>query len=172
MSRCRVAFDRPSGPVEAETEDLSARGLFIRTEALLPVGEETEVRVVLPDGSLLALRARVAHMLTPSAARALGRHPGMGFELLGRDSPDRIRLRTYIDNRESPEETFLDYVRRAGFIDGPEMFDAHFFGISPREAARMDPQQRLLLEVSWEALEHAGLAVDRLQLPPLSLDGA
>jgi CheY-like chemotaxis protein len=98
VSRCRVAFDRPSGPVEAETEDLSARGLFIRTEALLPVGEETEVRLVLPDGSLLALRARVAHMLTPSAARALGRHAGLGFELIGRDSPERLRLRAYIDS--------------------------------------------------------------------------
>jgi CheY-like chemotaxis protein len=53
---------------------------------------------VLPDGSLLELRARVAHMLTPSAARALGRHPGMGFELLGRESPDLLRLRSYIDN--------------------------------------------------------------------------
>src|SRR5439155_10368200 len=33
--------------------------------------------------------------------------------------------------------------------------------ISPREAARMDPQQRLLLEVAWEALEDAGLRLDR-----------
>jgi CheY-like chemotaxis protein len=98
VSRCRVAFDRPSGIVDAETEDLSARGLFIRTEALLPVGEETEVRIVLPDGTLLALRARVAHMLTPTAAKALGRHAGMGFELLGHDSPELIRLRSYIDN--------------------------------------------------------------------------
>lgn len=98
VSRCRVAFDRPSGIVEAETEDLSARGLFIRTDALLPVGEQTEVRIVLPDGSLLALQARVAHMLTPAAARALGRHPGMGFELVEHDTPELIRLRSYIDN--------------------------------------------------------------------------
>lgn len=97
VSRCRVAFDRPSGIVDAETEDLSVRGVFIRTEALLPVGEETEVRIVLPDGSLLALRARVAHMLTPTAARALGRHPGLGFELIGRDTPELLRLRTYLD---------------------------------------------------------------------------
>lgn len=93
-----MEFDRPSGSVEAETEDLSPRGMFIRTEALLPAGEETEVRVTLPDGTYLALRARVAHMLTPAAARALGRHPGMGFELIGHDTPSRIKLRAYIDN--------------------------------------------------------------------------
>ena len=90
VSRCRVEFDRPSGAVEAETEDISARGLFIRTESLLPVGEETDIRLTLPDGTLLGLRARVAHMLTPSAARALGRHPGMGFELIGADTPSRL----------------------------------------------------------------------------------
>jgi CheY-like chemotaxis protein len=84
--------------VIAETEDLSARGLFIRTEALLPVGEETEIMVELPDGELLVLYGRVAHMLTPSAARALGRHPGMGFELLGPDTPARLRLRAHIDS--------------------------------------------------------------------------
>ena len=52
--------------------------------------------------------------------------------------------------------------RRGGFLDGVADFDAAFFGISPREAALMDPQQRLLLEVAWEALESAGLVVDRL----------
>ena len=52
--------------------------------------------------------------------------------------------------------------RRGGFLDGVADFDAAFFGISPREAALMDPQQRLLLEVAWEALESAGLVVERL----------
>jgi CheY-like chemotaxis protein len=99
VSRCRVEFDRPSGSVDAETEDLSARGLFIRTDSLLPVGEESELRLTLPDGTLLGLRARVAHMLTPSSARALGRHPGMGFELVGpSDTPSRMRLRAYVDS--------------------------------------------------------------------------
>jgi CheY-like chemotaxis protein len=98
VSRCRVEFDRPSGPVEAETEDLSAHGLYIRTEALLPVGEETDLRLTLPDGDVLALYARVAHMLTPSAARALGRHAGMGFELIGPDTPAMLKLRTHVDD--------------------------------------------------------------------------
>jgi hypothetical protein len=72
--------------------------MFIRTDALLPVGEETEIRLTLPDGTFLAFRARVAHMLTPHSANALGRHPGMGFELLGGDSSARLKLRTHVDS--------------------------------------------------------------------------
>jgi CheY-like chemotaxis protein len=98
VSRCRVEFDRPSGCVEAETEDISPRGLYIRTEALLPVGEETDLRLTLPDGTLLGLHARVAHMLTPSTARALGRHAGMGIQFIGPDTPARLKLRTHLDS--------------------------------------------------------------------------
>jgi CheY-like chemotaxis protein len=72
--------------------------LFIRTEALLPVGEQTELRLTLPDGTWLVLLARVAHMLTPVAARALGRHPGMGFELTGPDTQSRLKLRAHLDS--------------------------------------------------------------------------
>ncbi len=50
-----------------------------------------------------------------------------------------------------------------GFLDSVDTFDAGYFGISPREARVMDPSQRLLLEVAVEALEHAGMAPDRLQ---------
>jgi len=98
ISRCPVEFDRPSGAVEAETEDLSPHGLFIRTDALLPVGEETEIRLTLPDGNVLQLQARVAHMLTPHTARALGRHPGMGFSLIGGDTAAQLALRAHVDN--------------------------------------------------------------------------
>jgi KS-AT-KR-ACP domain-containing polyene macrolide polyketide synthase/pimaricinolide synthase PimS2/candicidin polyketide synthase FscD len=53
--------------------------------------------------------------------------------------------------------------RHGGFLTGVGDFDADLFGISPREALAMDPQQRLLLEVSWEALERAGIAPDRVR---------
>jgi amino acid adenylation domain-containing protein len=49
-----------------------------------------------------------------------------------------------------------------GFVDSVDHFDAPFFGISPREARSMDPQQRLAMEISWEALEYAGEASERL----------
>src|SRR3569832_2908908 len=36
-------------------------------------------------------------MLAPSAARALGRHPGMGFELIDGDTTSRLKLRAHVD---------------------------------------------------------------------------
>jgi acyl transferase domain-containing protein/surfactin synthase thioesterase subunit len=55
------------------------------------------------------------------------------------------------------------YVRKGHYLDNVDQFDPQFFGLSPREAASLDPQQRLLLEVSWEALEHAGIAASSLK---------
>jgi CheY-like chemotaxis protein/Tfp pilus assembly protein PilZ len=98
ISRCRVELDHPSGTGEGETEDLSPTGLYVRTETLLPVGDEVDLRLTLPDGSIVALYARVAHVLTSSAAHALGRHVGLGLELIGPDTPARDRMRAYLDS--------------------------------------------------------------------------
>ena len=61
------------------------------------------------------------------------------------------------------------FLRRGGFVDGLEQFDAEFFGIAPIEARMMDPRQRLLLETCWRALEDGGLAPHKLKGRPIGV---
>jgi 1-acyl-sn-glycerol-3-phosphate acyltransferase len=73
------------------------------------------------------------------------------------DRPELLRF--YDPDPATPGRLYL---RRGGFMDRIDGWDAGFFGISPREAAHIDPQHRLLLEVVWEALEDAGIPPDQL----------
>jgi len=52
--------------------------------------------------------------------------------------------------------------RWGGFLDQVDQFDWRAFRMLPREATSMDPQHRLLLEVAWEALEDAGLPLEKV----------
>ncbi|WP_446651796.1 SDR family NAD(P)-dependent oxidoreductase [Archangium violaceum] len=73
---------------------------------------------------------------------------------------DRRTLQGLYD--PDPSKPGKMYLRRAGFVDGVDRFDAEFFRISRREAEGMDPQQRFFLEASWEALEDAGIPPHQL----------
>ena len=67
-----------------------------------------------------------------------------------------------LDADRDAEGAPRDGMRSGGFLQDIDRFDAELFNISPREAQTMDPQQRLLLELTWEALERARIAPDRL----------
>ncbi len=83
-----------------------------------------------------------------------------GIDAIGEVPADRWDIDAYYD--PNPDTPGKMYTRYGGFVERLDEFDSQFFNISPREAISLDPQQRLLLEVSWEALENAGLATERL----------
>jgi CheY-like chemotaxis protein len=96
--RCEVRFDRLDQSVVAESEDLSKRGVFVRTDMLLPVGDVVELDIALPGDNHFRVIARVAHLLSPSVARALGRRTGMGFEFLDQENEGLRALAHYLDD--------------------------------------------------------------------------
>jgi amino acid adenylation domain-containing protein len=129
------------------------------------------------DGTLAPARSPRAVRIDraePIAVIGLGcRFPGgadnpEAFWRLLRNGVDAIRVvpsdRWDVDAIYDPEPGTPGRMstRHGGFIDQIDRFDAAFFDISPREATYMDPQQRLLLEVTWEAVDDAGLAAERL----------
>lgn len=121
----------------------------------------------------LARQGEAAH--EPVAVVGMGcRYPGdvknpdEFWELLesGRDVLREIPSERWdIDAYYDPEMTVPGkmYVRHGHYLDDIDQFDPQFFGLSPREAESLDPQQRLVMEVSWETLEHAGIAPSHLK---------
>lgn len=92
VTACKVEYERLGTVVDAVTEDIARGGVFVRTDALLPVGDVVELTLHLPGGGTMTVISRVAHLLSETAARALGRRAGMGFEFLEQDSDRRDRL--------------------------------------------------------------------------------
>ena len=86
-----------------------------------------------------------------------------GEDLVGEIPAERWDADSYYDPEPGVPDRSVS--RWGGFLDDVAGFDPRFFGIGAPEAAALDPQHRLLLEVSWEAVEHAGVA-------PQSLTGA
>lgn len=91
IAALEVEFERLGQRVLARSENVSRHGIFLRTTQFLPAGTVVELNIWLPDGPSVQLAARVAHVLSETAARALGREPGMGFMFLDQD-PARLAL--------------------------------------------------------------------------------
>ncbi|MEM7676094.1 MAG: polyketide synthase, partial [Myxococcota bacterium] len=73
------------------------------------------------------------------------------------DAVAEIPTSRWDPNKTASSQFDVSPIRRGGFIENVDTFDASFFRVSPREAVVLDPQQRLFLEVSWKAVEDAGI---------------
>jgi DNA-binding response OmpR family regulator len=141
VTRCKVEFERLGRRIEAETEDLSERGAFIRTGSLLAVGAVVTLSLTLPEGGALQIVARVAHALDEAAAAALSRRPGMGLEFLEH-------------TREEGRGQLAEWIAR--LVDlGPEpvaMPGQAFAVIADPSAPRRDRLENALGTIGFEAL--------------------
>jgi len=85
----------------------------------------------------------------------------------GYDSVDEIpKERFDVDKYYSPDGSIPGtmYTKNAALLNTDiKSFDNVHFEISSLEATSMDPQHKLLLEVSWEAMENAGLNIQKLK---------
>ena len=109
VTACTVEFERLGKRITATTEDVSRRGVFLRTVEFLPIGEVVELSITVPGGSVVSVISCVAHVLPLLAARALGRHAGMGFEFLDVDEERLRALKDFLDPLldDSPPLTLL-----------------------------------------------------------------
>ena len=100
----------------------------------------------------------------PAAANSANEYWKMlhdGIDGVGKVPASRWDIDRYYNAEGASESSITS--NSGGFVENIDQFDESFFGISPREAKLLDPQQRLLLEVTYEALEHAGIASDSLR---------
>ncbi len=159
---------------------LTARVETLATETVQPRAEPPEVSdfsTVPNEPELLVSEMDGASPARPEPIAIIGmgcRFPGgvhtpesfwyllsQGVDTVTEIPNSRWNVEAYYD--PNPDTPGKMYVKSGSFLEGIDQFDPQFFGISPLEAASLDPQQRLLLEVSWEALEHAGVAPAQLR---------
>lgn len=85
-----------------------------------------------------------------------------GFDAVREIGSDRFDTSQYYDQEKG--KIGKTNTRHASLLDTDvRLFDNQHFEISPAEAVSIDPQQRLLLEISWNALENAGLDINKLK---------
>ena len=101
--------------VQFYASDISQGGLFIVTDAEMEVMSTGEVRLDLPEGHQVPLRARVVHVLDKAMAEAEGKQTGVGVEFLDMDGETKSRIRQLVD-----------FARWEG-MSGSNTFASHMF---------------------------------------------
>lgn len=84
---CRVELTLRGQHIRTVCGNISRRGTYVWTKTLPTVGEVVELAITLAPAVVVRVLARVAHVMTPEAAAALGRRPGAGFHFIEQGTP-------------------------------------------------------------------------------------
>lgn len=101
--------------VQFYATDISQGGLFIATETELKIMSVVEVRLDLPEGHQVPLKARIVHVVDKATAEAEGKEAGVGVEFMDLD-----------DERKAHIHQLVDFARWEGST-GNSTFAAHMF---------------------------------------------
>lgn len=95
----RVVFPPPEKVEPEYAANISAGGLFLRTERKLSVGTLVSVALELPDGDRPApFQGKVVHVVAPAQVRPGGSGPGAGIQIVASNDEGRRRLARYLES--------------------------------------------------------------------------
>jgi uncharacterized protein (TIGR02266 family) len=167
----------PTSAFACQVENLSAGGLFLRTEQQLPRGTGLQIEIVKPGGRKpIELSGLVAGVITPEEAATARFIPGLGVQFTGIDADEANRLEELLTalGVERPRAVVSADVRRtrpgidtssAGRDPDPDALRGE--PRAPNEVQPARDAEEILRDIS-EALEaeDAPLSTSKPALPP------
>jgi uncharacterized protein (TIGR02266 family) len=78
--------------VDTYANDMCRGGMFIRTDDAREALSDVELRLILPEGTEIALSARVVHVVTPEQAEQYRQTAGMGVEFIHGDAEQKRQI--------------------------------------------------------------------------------
>jgi uncharacterized protein (TIGR02266 family) len=162
----------PAGAFACQVENLSAGGLFLRTEHQLPQGTALQIELIKPGGRKpLHVSGLVAGVITPEEAATARFIPGLGvrFTEIEGDEADRLEELLTALGIDRVQAVVAPELRRTGpgregMSDVP--WDSPAERPAPRRAPPSSDPEAILRDIS-EALEaeEAPLATSKPALP-------
>jgi uncharacterized protein (TIGR02266 family) len=94
----RVVFSAPEKFQPAYVANISAGGMFLRTDRRLALGALVSVALELPDGDRpVPVQGKVVHVVAPGKQRPGWSGPGVGIQFIASDDPVRRRVDRYLE---------------------------------------------------------------------------
>ena len=78
--------------VDTYANDICRGGMFIRSDRAPEVLSNVELRLALPEGTEIAITARVVHVVTPEQAEQFRQVAGMGVEFIHTDAEQKRQI--------------------------------------------------------------------------------